>query len=345
MDTREKLISARVGMLALADELQNISRACQVAGISRSHFSEIKTAFEKYGRDGLAPAVRRRPRMPNETPMELVQRILQMTLDFPTYSYVRMSQQLRLIGVPASPAQVRGVWQREGLLKRFDRLLWLEKQSAATGGPLTEQVKKLLAKHQREALDPQSHLEAPYPGYLGCIDTYFVGTLKGIGRIYAQNFIDANSAVAFSKLYLSKLPMTAVDLLHDRVLPFYDAQGVALERILSDNGREYCGRPLHHPFELYCLVQQIQHRTTKVGSPETNGMVERFHRTLKDEFFSLAYRRKHYDSVEALQADLDAFVAFYNASRAHHGYRTQGRTPLQTFADHLGRAEVVPLAA
>lgn len=151
--------------------------------------------------------------------------------------------------------------------------------------------------------------------------------------------------MAFSKLYLSKLPMTAVDLLHDRVLPFYDAQGVALERILSDNGREYCGRPLHHPFELYCLVQQIEHRTTKVGSPETNGMVERFHRTLKDEFFSLAYRRKHYDSVEALQADLDAFVAFYNSGRAHHGYRTQGRTPLQTFTDHLGRQEVALLAA
>jgi hypothetical protein len=283
--------------------------------------------------------------MPNETPMELVQRILQMTRDFPTYSYVRISQQLRLISVPASPAQVRGVWQREGLLKCFDRLLWLEKPSAATGGPLTAQVKKLLAKHQRETLDPQSHLEAPYPGFLGCIDTYFVGTLKGIGRIYAQNFIDANSAVAFSKLYLSKLPMTAVDLLHDRVLPFYDPQGVALERILSDNGREYCGRPLHHPFELYCLVHQIQHRTTKVGSPETNGMVERFHRTLTDGSFSLAYRRKHYDSVEARPADLDIFVAFFNASRAHHGYRTQGKTPLQTFADHLGREEVFPLAA
>ena len=177
------------------------------------------------------------------------------------------------------------------------------------------------------------------------MDTYFVGTLKGIGRIYAQNFIDANSAVAFSKLYLSKLPMTAVDLLHERVLPFYDAQGVALERILSDNGREYCGRPLHHPFALYCLVQQIEHRTTKVGSPEPNGMVERFHRTLKDECFSLAYRRKHYDSVEALQADLDAFMAFYNSGRAHHGYRTQGRTPLQTFTDHLGRQEVALLAA
>jgi transposase InsO family protein len=345
MDTREKLIGARIGMLALADELQNISRACKVAGISRSHFYEIKTAFEKYGREGLAPAVRRRPRMPNETPPELVQRILQMTMEFPTYSYVRVSQQLRLVGVPVSPAQVRGVWLREGLVKRYDRLLWLERRAAATGGPLTEQVRTLLARHQRATLDPQQHLEAPTPGFLGCQDTYFVGTLKGIGRIYAQNFIDANSAVAFSKLYLSKLPMTAVDLLHDRVLPFYDAHGVALERLLTDNGREYCGRPLHHPFELYCTVQQVVHRTTKVGSPETNGMVERFHRTLKDEFFSLAYRRKIYTSVEELQADLDEFMRHYNETRAHHGYRTQGRTPLQTFHDHLARPEVAPVAA
>jgi hypothetical protein len=121
-------------------------------------------------------------------------------MDFPTYSYVRVSQQLRLVGVPASPSQIRGVWSREGLVKRFDRLLWLERRVAENGGPLTEQVLKLLAKHRRETLDPQQHLQAPAPGYLGCIDTYFVGTLKGTGRIYAQNFIDANSAVAFSKL-------------------------------------------------------------------------------------------------------------------------------------------------
>jgi transposase InsO family protein len=130
-----------------------------------------------------------------------------------------------------------------------------------------------------------------------------------------------------------------------RHLPFYEAHGVALERVLTDNGREYCGRPLRHPFELYCTVQRIEHRTTKVGSPETNGMVERFHRTLKDEFFSLAYRRKIYESVEALQADLDAFVEHYNERRAHHGYRTQGRTPLQTFHDHLPRPEVAATAA
>lgn len=344
MDTREKLIDARIGMLALADELKNISRACQVAGISRTHFYDIKTTFEKYGRDGLAPHVRRRPRMPNETPAELVTRILDMTSEYPTYSYVRIAQQLRLVGVPASAAQVRGVWQRDGLLKRFDRLLWLERRVADRGGPLTETVRKLLAKHARDVIDPAQHIEAPYPGYLGCQDTYYVGTLKGIGRIYAQTFIDANCAVGFAKLYLSKMPMTAVDLLHDRVLPFYEARGVVLEHILTDNGREFCGRPLHHPYELYCTVQQLAHRTTKIASPESNGMVERFNRTLKEEFFSLAYRRQFYDSVEALQVDLDEFVRFYNEQRAHHGYRTQGRTPLQTFLDHQPRVEAALVA-
>lgn len=344
MDTREKLIAARVGMLALADELKNISRACQVAGISRTHFYDIKDAFERYGRDGLAPKERRRPRMPNETPPELVARILEMTAEYPTYSYVRVSQQLRLIGVPASAAQVRGVWAREGLVKRFDRLLWLERRVAERGGPLTESVLKLLRQHAHQTLDPQGQIEAPVPGFLGCQDTYYVGTLKGVGRVYAQTFIDANAAVGFAKLYLSKVPMTAVDLLHERVLPFYEAQGVVLQRVLTDNGREYCGRPLHHPFELYCAVQQVEHRTTRVGSPESNGMVERFNRTLKEEFFSVAYRKRLYESVEALQADLDAFVSFYNERRAHHGYRTRGRTPLQTFTEHQRAAEA-PQAA
>jgi transposase InsO family protein len=246
--------------------------------------------------------------------------------------------------VPASAAQVRGVWQREGLLKRFDRLLWLERRVAERGGPLTEQVLKLLRQHAHQTVDPQAHIEAPVPGYLGCQDTYYVGSLKGVGRVYAQTFIDANAAVGFAKLYLSKVPMTAVDLLHDRVLPFYEAQGLPLQRVLTDNGREYCGRPLHHPFELYCAVQQVEHRTTRVGSPESNGMVERFNRTLKEEFFGIAFRKRFYESVEALQADLDGFLSFYNGQRAHHGYRTQGRTPLQTFTEHQ-RAVEAPQAA
>jgi transposase InsO family protein len=336
MSTREKLIAARISMLALADELQNISRACKVAGISRTHFYEIKEAFERYGRDGLAPQPRRRPRMPNQTPPELEAQILAMTREYPTTSYVKIADQLKLIGVPATANQVRGVWLRHGLVKAYDRLLWLEREAAASGGPLTERVAKLLARYQRQQLtDPEQHVEAPAPGYLGCQDTYFVGTLKGVGRIYAQSFVDANCSWAQAKLYLSKIPMTAVDLLHDRVLPVYEQAGVALERILTDNGREFCGRPLAHPYELYLAVQQVEHRTTKVRSPQTNGFCERFHRTLKEEFFSVALRKKLYGSLQELQDDLDTWLAFYNTGRSHQGYRTQGRTPWQAFQDGL----------
>ena len=333
MSTREKLIKARLGMLALAEELQNISLACKRAGISRSHYYEIKDAFERYGAAGLAPAERRKPRMPNETPAEVVARILDMTEQYPTRSYVFISGQLKLIGVGVSPAAVRAVWARHGLTLRHQRLLWLEQKTAARGGVLTEAQARLLRQWQGKTTDPQSHIEAPRSGYLLSQDTYFVGTIKGVGRIYMQSVVDAHCSHAFGKLYLSKVPMTAVDILHERVLPFYEEHDVAIDHLLTDNGREYCGRPLSHPFELYLTINQITHRRTAIGSPETNGFCERFHRTVKEEFFAVAFRRTFYESVAQLQADLDTYLTFYNRERAHQGYRTQGRTPYQAFLD------------
>ena len=348
MSTREKLIKARLGMLALAEELQNITLACRRAGISRSHFYEIKDAFERYGAEGLAPRARRSPRMPNQTPPELEAKILEMTEQYPSYSYVRISGQLRLVGVGVSPPAVRGVWQRHGLTLRYQRLLWVEQRTAARGGVLTESLLRLLQRHRGRVADPEQHIEAPTPGFLLCQDTYFVGTIKGVGRIYHQSLVDAHCSLGFGKLYLSKVPMTAVDLLHDRVLPFYEEHGVEIEHLLTDNGREYCGRPLQHPFELYLTISQIEHRRTRVGSPETNGFCERFNRTLKEEFFAVAFRKTEYQSLDQLQADLDRYLAFYNRERAHQGYRTKGRTPYQAFLDGIAEMqaeEVGPEAA
>jgi transposase len=333
MSTREQLIKARLGLLALAEELQNVRTACKKAGISRSHFYEIKQAYEKFGAEGLAPQPRRTPRMPNQTPPELEKRILEMTEQFPTYSYVRISAQLRLVGVGVSPSAVRAVWIRNGLSLRIQRLLWLEQKAADNGSVLTERQIRLLQKHRGRTVDPEQHVSAPHSGHLLCQDTYFVGTIKGVGKIYAQTLVDAHCSHGFSKLYLSKAPMTAVDLLHDRVLPFYDEHDVTVEHLLTDNGREYCGRELHHFFELYLAMNQIEHRRTEVRSPETNGFCERFNRTLKEEFFSVALRQKVYDSVDQLQTDLDAYLNFYNRERAHQGYRTRGRTPYQAFLD------------
>lgn len=335
MDTREKLITARIGMLALAEELQNISKACKVAKVSRSHYYEIKKAFETYGRDGLAPRPRNRVRMPNQTSPELEAKILEMTEQYPTYSYIRISGQLRLAGVPASIPAVRYVWERNGLSHRLQRLLWLERRSQESGRVLTEELKRLLARHHRRQIDPEQHVESHKPGYLLCQDTYFMGTIKGVGRIYMQSVVDSFCSVGFAKLYLSKLPLTAVDVLHDRVLPFYEDRGIAVENILTDNGREFCGRPLKHFYELYLAVNGIEHRNTKVQSPQTNGFCERFHQTVGDEFVKVNFRKKVYLSLQDLQEDLDRFLEGYNCQRAHQGYRVKGRTPMKALQDYL----------
>jgi transposase InsO family protein len=335
MSTTEKLIKARMGMLALAEQLNNVSAACRRAGISRSHYYEIKEAFEKFGAEGLAPRQRRRPQMPNQTPPELETQILEMTERYPTYSYLRISDQLKLVGVGVSPSTVRAVRQRHGLTLRIHRLLWLEQKTAAQGGILTERQIRLLQKHRGRTTDPEQHVEAPYPGYLLCQDTYFIGTIKGIGKIYLQSVVDAHCSLGFGKVYLSKVPMTAVDVLNDRVLPFYEEHSVEVEHVLTDNGREYCGRELKHHFELFLTISQIAHRRTEVRSPQTNGFCERFHRTIQEEFFSTTFRNTLYESVSQLQADLDRYLDFYNRERAHRGYRTQGRTPLQAFLEGL----------
>ena len=335
MNTRQKLIKARLGMLALAQELQNVKLACQRAGISRSHYYEIKEAFEKFGADGLAPQARRRPRMPNQTPPELERQILEMTEQYPTYSYIRISSQLRLIGVGVSSSAVRAVWARHGLTLKLHRLLWLEQKTAASGGVLTESQMRLLRRHRGRIQDPEQHVESSHPGFLLCQDTYFVGTIKGVGKIYMQSVVDAHCSLGFAKLYLCKAPMTAVDVLHDRVVPFYEGHDTELDHILTDNGREFCGRELQHPLELYLSISQIQHRRTQIGSPETNGFCERFHRTVKEEFFTVAFRKTLYESLDQLQTDLDRYLEFYNRERSHHGYRTQGRTPFQAFLDGL----------
>jgi hypothetical protein len=158
-----------------------------------------------------------------------------------------------------------------------------------------------------------------------------VGTIKGAGKIDLQSVVDAHSSLGFGKLYLSKLPMTGVDMLHGRVLPFGEKHQVEAQHLLTDNGREFCRRPLAHPYELFLAISQIEHRRTDVVSPETNDFCERFPRTVKEEFFQAAFRRTLYESLDQLQHDLERYLEFYNRERAHQGHRTQGRTPCQAF--------------
>jgi transposase InsO family protein len=234
----------------------------------------------------------------------------------------------RLEAVAVSAGTIRNIWIKEDLETRYKRLLRLEEEKNGMEIELTEERIRLLEK--ANPCFRERNVESPYPGYLLSQDTFMVGTIKGVGRIYLQAVVDTYGSFAFGKLYTSKLPETAADVLYDRVLPFYESQGITVENILTDNGWEYCGRPMIHPYQIFLELNDIEHRRTKVARPRTNGFVERFNRTVLDEFFRETFHDKFYASVEELQEDLDQWLHYYNYERPHRGYRNMGGRSIET---------------
>lgn len=186
------------------------------------------------------------------------------------------------------------------------------------------------AKEEKEA---HGQIETEHPGYLGSQDTFYVGTMKGVGRVYQQTFIDTYSRVAFAKLYTQKHAITAADMLNDRVVPFFDEQDMPLLRILTDRGTEYCGKRDQHEYQLYLALEDIDHTKTKAKSPQANGFCERFHKTILEEFYQIAFRKKIYATLDQLQTDLDEWIRYYNEDRPHSGRYCYGKTPMQTLND------------
>ena len=258
--------------------------------------------------------------------------MVQFATDYPAYGQARTSNELRKRGVFVSPSGVRSIWLRHGLANFKQRLAVLEKKSAEEGIVLTEaQVQALERKRQDDEVCGE--IESPHPGYLGSQDTFYVGTIKGVGRIYQQTFVDTHSKWATAKLYTTKTPITAAELLNDRVLPFFASQEMGIIRMLTDRGTEYCGKLETHDYELYLAVNGIEHTKSKARHPQTNGICERFHKTILNEFYQVAFRRKLYQSLEELQTDLDAWLHEYNTERTHQGKMCCGRTPMQTLIE------------
>ena len=332
----------KLALLDLAQELGNVSKACQLIGYHRDTFYEIRRAFQVGGVAALIEQ-RRGPKSPhpNRVAPEIEERILAYCLEHPTHGAQRVANELRLQAVQVSPSGVRGVWLRHSLETRMQRLLRLEKTVQDDAFVLSEEQIELLERHSPDFRC--RHVEVSRPGELLNQDTFYWGTLKGVGKVYVQVVIDAFCSLAFAKLYTSKMPVTAADLLYDRVLPFYDALGVKVKAVLTDNGREFCGRLETHPYELMLAIEDIEHRKTRVRSPRTNGFVERMNRTLLDECFRVHGRTTWYDDVNEIQADLDRFLLYYNLERSHQGYRLRGRTPAQALREALGIDNLPPL--
>lgn len=329
---QQNVIKHKVGLLNLAAELGNVSRACKVMGFSRDTFYRYQAAVAEGGLDALIDANRRKPNPKNRVEEATEAAVAAFALEQPAFGQVRVSNELRKRGIFVSPSGVRSVWLRQNLESFKKRLSALERHVAETGSVLTEAQVQALERKQEDDI-AIGEIETAHPGYLGSQDTFYVGTLKGVGRIYQQTFVDTYSKWAAAKLYTTKTPITAADLLNDRVLPFFAEQGMGMIRILTDRGTEYCGKPETHDYQLYLALNEIEHTKTKAMHPQTNGICERFHKTILQEFYQVAFRRKIYRSLEELQADLDDWLTYYNNERTHQGKMCCGRTPMQTLID------------
>jgi len=327
MTKDDRIASYKYSVLQHARKHKNITYTCQALNVSRTIYYKWLKRFNQFGYLGLQDKVKRKPKMPNRIRKDKEQIILNYIINYPTHGPKRIANELKQQGVAISDTGIYNVLRRKSLNRRLDRLFYAQEKS--DNPVVTERYLREVEKRK------EHHIKAYYSGYLFCQDTFYVGTIKGLGRIYQQAGIDAYAGFGLAKVYTDKTAMSAINFLKTKVLPVYGGFHIPLNRILTDNGKEYTTHWANgkHEYEKFLEQNRIRHTRIKPRTPQSNGIVERFNRTLLEEFYQIAMIKKVYSSLSELQGDLDQFITYYNFKRTNQGYRLKGKIPYQKFLD------------
>lgn len=331
MTLEDRVLHFRLRVLQRAQELGNVSAACRELGVSRTSFYRWKRRLVAYGVDGLRP--RRKAARPGRPPsLSPVQQraIVALALAWSTWGPQRLSLQLARQGMQVSPSTVWRTLRRVGLGRKEQRLLVLERYSAEKVGLLTERTRRDLKRRK------DRHVQASEPGQLVCLDTFYIGKLKGVGKVWQITACDAASSYGWARIIPACDSREAARFLREVVAPECARAGWKLRRVLTDGGSEFKGE-----FDRACRELKIVHTRTKPRHAWTNGFVERLQGTILREHWRVEFRRRYFTSRAQLQSSLSGYLRFYNDQRPHQGYRTQGRTPSEVFWGVAGRPEEV----
>jgi transposase InsO family protein len=321
MTLEDKVHAQRLRLFRRAAELGNVSQACREAGISRSLYYGLRKRLERYGPEGLHPKYRRgRPGRPPTLDAVVERRILAEALAQPAWGPQRISDQLALRGIHVAPSTVHRALRRHGLGTRMKRFGVLERHSARSAGLLTERTRKELAKAR--PTPTQRHVEAKHPGELVCFDCFYVGKLKGVGKVWQITACDAAASFAWARVFVGDPRATVAAAFLRDVAKELGQVGWPLQRVLTDRGSEFKGA-----FDATCRKLRIRHTRTKPRHAFTNGFVERLQGTILHEHWRIEFRRRYFTRLHQLEHSLQSFLRLYNHDRPHRGYRTRGRTP------------------
>lgn len=312
--TQQQLIAHQRRSLLIFAQRHNVTKACQVFGVSRTTFYKIKEQFIKTG--SLEPRLRRKPRMPNETSLSVKRALLKLVQQYPARGAPFYAYELRQQGIHITP---QGVWyclKRFGLNNRYKRLIYIEALNIKNQ-PLTERSLTIIKRQFSQMKHGQ------WPGHIVALDTFYVGNLKGVGRIYLITGIDICSRFGWAKLYVNKTAASAMDFVEQCLLPKFFVNNVDVESVLTDNGSEF----VEAKFRQMLFEYDIQHHRIAKGQPYLNGYCERFQRTILEELYQPVFRRKFFNSIEALQKELDKYLVYYNFERPHFGLIKTGAIP------------------